>query len=189
MAARIIPTPEELGQLLRLEPETGRLFWIKREAKWFRDDAKWTADQVCRRFNTKYAGTEAFTALTAGYPSGNLLGHKFQAHRVIWALFFGEWPVDEIDHIDGNRANNCIRNLRQATRSQNGINTRLKSDNTSGLKGVSWHKAAGKWSAEIHCNKKKSYLGLFNTKDEAFAAYTAAALTLHGEFARASIAN
>ena len=92
-----------------------------------------------------------------------------------------------VDHIDGDRLNNTRANLRAATRSQNGYNRGKTKSNTSGYKGVGWHKAAGKWAAFIQYDKIPKHLGLFKCKHEAARAYNNAALELHGEFARLNI--
>lgn len=87
-------------------------------------------------------------------------------------------------HINGNVSDNRIENLRDATQSNNLCNKRMQSNNTSGYKGVGWHKAAGRWVARITIRKQHTHLGLFDTPEEAYAAYCKAAEKLHGEFAR-----
>jgi hypothetical protein len=89
-----------------------------------------------------------------------------------------------IDHVDGDRCNNRKNNLRCCTRSQNNRNRIRHYTNTSGFKGVTWHARAKKWQAQLSKTKGKSYIGLFNTKEEAATAYNKAALEWHGEFAK-----
>jgi protein involved in sex pheromone biosynthesis len=96
-----------------------------------------------------------------------------------------EWPKEEIDHINMAKDDNRIANLREANRSQNMSNIAKPIHNTVGLKGVTRHKAyPGKFMAQIVVNKKNKYLGIFDTVEEAHAAYAAASQQLHGEFGR-----
>lgn len=90
----------------------------------------------------------------------------------------------EVDHIDGDRLNNRRSNLRPATHSENGRNRPGQSNNRSGAKGVSWHKARGKWQVHIKTDGQKRYLGLFNTVAEAAEVYRVAAELQHGRFAK-----
>lgn len=184
MAKQPLPSPEELRQLLDYDPNTGRLTWRERDVTWFRDDAKWPADLTCRKWNARYAGKEAFTAVSTGYRVGRLNGRNLLAHRVIWAMETGDWPEDEIDHRDHARGNNRWENLREATDAQNSANKPSHPKNTSGFKGVSWNKNARKWSAELSFGRTKHYLGLFSTADLAAEAYNRAAERIHGEFAQ-----
>lgn len=106
------------------------------------------------------------------------------AHRLAWLYMTGEWPSEEVDHRDMNPSNNRWSNLRLASHSQNAMNRTKRSDNTTGLKGVYRHYKNGKFRAAIAANKKQYHLGVFDTREEAHAAYEAAAAKLHGEFAR-----
>jgi hypothetical protein len=117
-----------------------------------------------------------------GYVKINISYETYRAHHLAWMFVHGEFPADEIDHIDGDRSNNAISNLRLATRGQNACNIRLRSDNRSGLKGVSWDKNRGKWLAQIKANRKNFTLGRFDTPEQAHAAWATAAKRLHGEF-------
>jgi hypothetical protein len=93
-------------------------------------------------------------------------------------------PGLEVDHVDGDGLNNRRCNLRPATSSQNKHNRGKGRNNTSGFKGVWWHKQHGRWAADIWLHSKKRFLGLFDTAELAHAAYCKAAAELHGEFAR-----
>jgi hypothetical protein len=105
---------------------------------------------------------------------------KVYIHRVLMGNPDG-WMVD---HRDCNGLNNRRANLRLATASQNQGNRRLSNRNTSGFKGVSWHKADAKWQAYIRLNDRKQHLGSFETPGEAHTAYVEAAARFYGEFAR-----
>lgn len=179
MATRADITPELCRQLLRYEPETGKLFWLPRPDRMFNDSmchggvrtAQWAAD--C--WNAKWAGKEAFTAQNeSGYQVGAILGHNFRAHRVIWAIVHGEWPENQIDHDDGDRANNRLANIKCATNAENHKNEGRPKNNTSGVAGVFWCKQTGRWRATIKVNYKQHHLGRFATIDEAAAAREAA---------------
>ena len=103
-----------------------------------------------------------------------------KTHHLVWYFSTGEWPEQGIDHIDGNRANNSIVNLRLATRSQNAAN---RKNWRNEVKGIYKRKDTGMYLALIRKNKKRIFLGEFPTTQEASAAYNKAAEALHGEFA------
>lgn len=154
MARLELPEQLYLAQRLDYAPETGILTWKHRAG----DPA----------FNTRFAGKEAFTTVERGYRQGRLDGKLYYAHRIIWRLMTGEYPVD-IDHINGNRSDNRWANLRSVTRAANLQNRRLSRNNTSGHHGVqatSW----GTWQAYIGRGDANVCLGSFKTKTEAIAA-------------------
>ena len=108
----------------------------------------------------------------------------YPCHRLAWLYVYGSFPDGYLDHINGDRHDNRIANLRPATRSQNHGNSRRPRNNTSGFKGVI--KFRTKWLAQITKNNRNIYLGTFNTPEAAHAAYCEAAQKLFGEFARAA---
>lgn len=167
-----LPPKEELDRLLRYEPTTGRLFWRKRAEDMFTDGGH-SAAHTCAKWNSRFAGKEALTKVNLGYRCGRLNYRYVLAHRVIWKLMTGEEPV-EVDHIDGDRANNRWKNLRHVTSAGNNRNAARRSDNTSGVVGVVWHKRRRKWMAGTSIGGKYQFLGLFNDFDEAVAARKAA---------------
>ena len=122
--------------------------------------------------NTKYAGREAISAVdrSLGYKKGSIFNAKCYAHRVIWAMQTGEWPADDIDHINGDRADNRWENLRAVERKDNARNAKRRSTNTSGMMGVQWHPALGKWRARIMVDGRSIALGCYHSLEDACAA-------------------
>lgn len=155
-----------MRELLDYDIDSGLLTWKWRDRKWF------TRDQDWRRWNTRFAGQEFGTVAAKGYRHGRLdaLGFgKRLAHRVIWFWTWGYWP-ECLDHIDGNPLNNRLDNLREVTNQENQKNAKRRCDNTTGVTGVHWHKATGKFQASIKVDGRKIFLGLHETLEEAAAA-------------------
>lgn len=150
----------------RYEAATGHLFWLK---------------TLSRR---AMAGARAGSG-SHGYISVGFRGKQIPAHVIIWFLHTGVWPGKEIDHINGDRSDNRIENLRLATDSEQQCNRRMDRRNSSGVKGVYWNKKAGKWQAYITKHGRITYLGIYNSIDDAKAARARAEERLHGEFVRA----
>lgn len=118
-----------------------------------------------------------------GYIFIHICGEKYSAHRLAWFYMTGEWPSNDIDHRDTNRSNNRWINLRLATKSQNGANRHPQRNNHSGIKGVRQMRS-GRWEARIRINDKPTYLGRYDTAEEAKTAYLKVALKHFGDFAR-----
>lgn len=178
-------SPEILRQLLRYEPETGRLYWKERGPEWFEDTSNRTRHHACANWNARYSRVEAFTTIGAdGYRCGKILGHVFLAHRVIWAIETGGWPEQQIDHVNGLRGSNRRVNLREATTSENVRNRGPQANSAGGVKGVTWEKRRKRWRATIKIHGRQKYLGQFATLEDARAAYDRAAVEMHGQFAR-----
>lgn len=114
------------------------------------------------------------------------MGRNHHVHRIIWFLVNGAWPKMHIDHIDGDKHNNRLSNLREASRSENNWNKGIYKSNTSGYKGVCFNTKSGRWQAQIKKHGVRKYLGLFDTPEAAADAYWIAAKEMHGEFARHS---
>jgi hypothetical protein len=121
------------------------------------------------------AGEAAGTLHPFGYIHIRIDGRSYKAHRLAWFYVHGVWPEGDIDHIDRNRSNNCIANLQDVSRKENMENASPHSKNKSGFKGVSWKFQCKRWQAQITHNRKKIYLGVFKTAQEAHLAYEKAA--------------
>lgn len=120
-----------------------------------------------------------------GYKRTRIENKEYGVHRLIFLYHHGYLtPGMEIDHIDGNPGNNRIDNLREATRSQNMLNGKIPSNNTSGVKGVSWDKSNSKWRAVIRVKGKNTILGRYTTLEEAAEVVKEAREKYHGEYAR-----
>ncbi len=173
---RKLPSPRVLRRLLSYDPETGELRWKKRPVWLFKKPSgaktrRWRASY----WNNRYATHRAFTSKDRhGYHQGNLFNTVYRAHRLIWVLHHGTWPEADIDHINGDRSDNRIENLRSVSRMENLQNVRLRPNNTSGIVGVSWMPKLSKWQAYINVNRKRLPLGQFKNKSDAIAARKAA---------------
>jgi len=166
MADRSTITPELCRQLLHYEPETGRLFWKRRPREMFaskRGHSIW---------NARYADRRAFTALSLGYYVGRIHDMMFRANRVAWAITNGEWPAPgfDVDHINGDPADDRISNLRAVPHRENGKNIKRPTTNTSGQIGVSFNKRSSRWDAYIGDGKGRVMLGNFTEFAHAVAA-------------------
>lgn len=170
-------TVDEVRARLDYDPSTGIMVWRKRPGN----------DHQTNAWNAKFWGKTAGSKAVNGYMEVGWVkdGARFRSfcHRLAWAHFHGAWPSKMIDHIDGDRSNNRIANLREATGSQNAWNTGARSWSKSGVKGVSWDKERGKWFASIFVNRKQIALGRYDNIDDAAVAYADAARRYHGEFA------
>lgn len=166
-----LPSPEMLRKLLRYDPETGKLFWRERFPESFSDGGHGGKIAACRAWNTRYSGKEALGYIQSnGYKAGGIGGKKIKAHRAVWAVIYEEWPLADIDHINGDGTDNRESNLRDVSKRTNMMNKKMMSNNQSGIQGVYWHKAARKWAAFIGVNGKVEYLGIFTSKKDAVRA-------------------
>ena len=104
-----------------------------------------------------------------GYYCTRVQGKSYLNHRLIWLYIYGYMPEQQIDHIDRDRLNNSLSNLREVSQSCNMRNSGISSLNTSGVKGVGWDKEKRKWSAIIVVNKKTKHIGYFSDKVEAIS--------------------
>lgn len=180
------PTLSYLRECFDYNPETGVLTWRHRPITHFR------TKRACSIWNSRNAGKHAGSPMPLGCLRVSVNDADYYVHRVAFALHhsleMAQVPA-LVDHKDCDQANNRAANLRSATKAQNGQNRGAQRSNTSGYKGVYFHKVWKRWSAQIDNNRKRRTLGYFDTPEEAYEAYCAAAKALHGEFANTSSAS
>ena len=160
-------TADYVREILDYDPETGVLTWKKlprrpgkakigHAAGWQRPDRR----------------------IAIGIPGRG----DYRAHRLIWLMMTGEWPPEEIDHIDLDPSNNRWANLRLATSSQNQAHRGLQSNNKSGHPGVFFHAKTGRWWAYIKHKGHREHIGVFDTAEKAYAARLARERQVFGQF-------
>lgn len=158
--------PAFLADILDYDPETGALFWKRREARHFSPKAR--ACDIAG-WNTRHAGREAARILNSkGYVEVCIHNRRVCAHQVCFALYHGRWPSQSIDHIDGNRTNNRISNLREVSLQENARNMRGRADGRHF--GVYARPDRGDWVARIRCGGRTAHLGVFATESAAIDA-------------------
>ena len=151
------------------DPEFGVLTWKNRPREHFNCNQGW------KMWNARYAGKIAGCGGGShGYLSVGIRNKMHLNHRVIWCWMTGEWPSDQIDHIDHIKQNNLWHNLREADNQTNCKNMPILSTNTSGVTGVSWDKAKQKYQAYITVNDRKLSLGHYDAFKAAVASRKAA---------------
>lgn len=137
----------------------------------------WRVTRGCRR-----KGSKAGALNGCGYRMIQIDGVFYYEHRLAWLYINGEFP-EIIDHINGIRNDNRIINLRDTNALGNSRNTQMLKSNTSGYRGVFWHKQRNKWSVQFRINGKSHAFGLFDDVHEAGAVANRERARLHGEFA------
>jgi hypothetical protein len=161
-------TQARLKELLHYDPETGAFTWK-------------AYPNPQHPGKTKLGG-KAGSLNSRGYHRIHICGKSHYAHRLAWLYMTGKWPTSQVDHRDLDTANNAWANLREATPSQNAMNRRASSTNTTGTKGVS--PQGNRWMAMLYLGGKPRYLGLHTSIELAAAATQIARKELHGDFAR-----
>jgi hypothetical protein len=162
MKAENLPSPQYLRERIDYNPDTGQMIWK-------------TFHPIHKGWNERWSGKPAFAGLNNhGYKQGAVDRRMLIGHRVAWAIVHGEWPDGHIDHINGDRADNRISNLRIATPVENNRNMRKFVSNSSGVTGVNYHKRDKRYRAFISIEDRSVHLGNFLTIEEAIAARQAA---------------
>ena len=157
-------TQKELKALVEYDQDTGVFIWKPREHN--------------SKFTSVFAGKVAGRIANNGYADICIHYKRFGAHRLAWLYVTGQWPV-EIDHINGDRADNRFENLRNCTHIENCQNYGVRASNKSGFTGASLHRKSGLWRASIRANGRVKHLGVHKTPQEAHEAYLAAKRKFH----------
>jgi hypothetical protein len=160
MAARIL-TQQRLHELLRYDLETGVFTY------------------ACARPKVRVGAVAGHTHAGHGYRQIKLDGRLYLAHRLAWLYVHGRWPSDMLDHIDRDRTNNRLSNLRESDRFLNRQNALVPRNSTSGIKGVTWNSTLGKWHARIGFGNKRHHVGWFHSAEDAALARAAAEKQMH----------
>jgi len=164
--AKPLPDIATLYQILEYDPVYGIFIWIESRPK-------------CKK------GSVAGSLNKDGYIYICINGIRYTAQRLAWLFFYNEDPgIKQVDHINGDKVDNAIKNLRLATQAENMRNRTYHKRNKLKIKGVSYHATKRKYVAKICIDYKSIHIGYFDTPELAHMAYCKAAAELHGEFAR-----
>lgn len=155
---------ETIKELLCYDPESGTFTW-----------------RVSGRRGKPTAGVIAGCKEPRGYVQIRIMKRLYWAHRLAWAYVNGAWPVGEVDHLDGDKGNNRIANLRDGSKASNMQNLRvaLRSNKSSGLLGAHWSARLQRWKASITVDGRSKHLGVFDSASEAHQAYVSAKRIYH----------
>jgi hypothetical protein len=167
---RRIVDPEYLRECFFLS-SNGDLFWKHRPPSHFK------TEKAMKISNSRKAGTKVCDYYD-GYLRAQVSGKKYAAHRIVWAIYHGDWPTGQIDHEDGNTTNNNISNLRDVSCSENQRNAAKKRGSSTPVSGVCWHKGIQKWTSYIGNNGKLKHLGSYGDLLGAICARKSAEIAL-----------
>ena len=156
-------TQQQLHKTVHYNPETG------------------VFTRLISKYNPSLVGKAMGCLDSKGYVRIGVDGNKYQAHRLAFLYMLGSAP-EYVDHKNQDKADNVWANLRPATKSQNGANSRIKKNNTSLYRGVSWHKGSNKWVAQLGIMGKRHIIGYFACKHHAFCEYVLASRKEYGAF-------
>jgi hypothetical protein len=138
-------TQNRLKQLAHYDPDTGILTWKVKKAR-------------------AEAGDVLGSITKSGYMETSIDGLRYYVHRLVWLYVYGEFPVNNIDHINRDRSDNRISNLRDVPQRLNNRNQSINTKNKSGVKGVRWDKSRNKRHCYINVNNKQKFIGYFDCK-------------------------
>lgn len=167
---RNLPPQQRLREIFQYDANDGSFRWLKKKPM------------------GPHRGGVAGSRNSSGYYLLTVDGERHYAHRIAWRWFYGDDPATFIDHINGDKGDNRISNLRLCTMSENMRNAKKRKTNTSGVIGVWFDRRSGKWQAEILVNYKKTYIGSFSDLGDAASARREAEIKYHGEFSVNSVA-
>ncbi len=157
------PSPELIRQLIHFDGQ--HYFWKPRPRSMF------VSDRSYGHWNAEFAGKQTMLSPPSNdYAMITIREKNYQAHRVIWAFHYGEWPIGCIDHINGDKTDNRLCNLRVTSHAENMKNQKRRSTNTSGVTGVCWSKKDKRWVASIKVDGRSKHLGSFAVFDAAVSA-------------------
>jgi len=171
MADKNLIIQEYLHSIMNYDPETGIFTW------------KWREDKP-NNVNSAFAGKDMGSITGADYLQLTIDYKTYPAAVIAWIYMKGVWPNGKMDHKNRDTMDNRFDNLRDSTDSQNGYNKKIPENNTTGFKGVCYDKSRDKYIVYITADKKRHFIGRFDTPQDAHAAYCEAAKRLHGDFAR-----
>lgn len=178
---KTMPTKEYLNDCFFYDAENGSLKWKERPISHFKNEVG------MKRVNGKMAGLMAQSSLNGRYYVASINSKFYLCHRIVWCMHYGYWPKSDLDHINGNKLDNRIENLRIVDRGQNMSNVGRQKNNKSGFIGVFWASRESKWQAVVAHKKKNIVLGRFDCPVKAARAYNDAVLKYHGPYAQKKV--
>lgn len=152
---KVDPSVDYLLECFNYNADTGVISWRERPCHHF------ASEGYQRSWNSKFANTAAGYLAEDGYLEIGIRDKNHKAHRIIWAIYTGSYPEQYIDHLNGVRSDNRICNLRAVDKQENGVNTKIHSNNSSGVSGVMWCKRTKRWEVYIRAEGKKKHLGRY----------------------------
>ena len=163
---KLLITQDELKRLFYYDPNIGDFI------------------RLTTRSSNAVRGAKAGSISCEGYIHINIGKRIYKAHRLAWLYVYGSFPNGVIDHINCDKQDNRIANLRDTTFRMNIINCGIRKNNTTGYKGVHFSKKLQRWTAQIDDGKRQVHLGCFDSPEEASLAYQNKAREIHGQYAR-----